>query len=209
MATGEIELRIAGQQRWTYPIERTQFSISGQWSGDRFLLELRTLFYFQGEAPHEIGAPVEKRGPLFQFVRPIAAEEIVAKGPLHALELADASYSASEAPFPGGISFGTCHLAVREMTVRVAWLRGVDFECQVHGVLQVLHDDPLGVGRRFDGATFELALRDLAFQGVWLESDDPADEAKLERFLDDYFGTLELGKEVDRFDDAVVLRAGS
>ena len=88
------------------------------------------------------------------------------------------------------------------MSYSLTWLRDLEFQCRAEGSLQRIYHDPLGL----DGATFKLEV-ELPFEGVWLESADPADKEKLNRFYDSLFGSLGLEKEFDEFLDGIVLRA--
>lgn len=201
LSSDYLEIRSVSQQIWRYPIEKTQFSVAGEWD-DGCALEVRSLCYFRGEGPHELATPPEQRGPLFQFTRPITRDAIARQGVIQGLQLHDARFEAIAVPFPAGVSFGSCHLGVRQMSYSLTWLRDLDFQCRVDGSLQQIHHDPLGL----DGAAFKLEVQ-LPFDGVWIESADPAEKEELNRLYDSLFGSLGLTKQFDEFLDAVVLRA--
>ncbi|HVR96065.1 MAG TPA: hypothetical protein VMW27_05590 [Thermoanaerobaculia bacterium] len=201
MTSGHLQIRTTHQRLCSYEIERAQFSLAGDWQGKCRSLEVRSLYYFGGNAPHEVATPPEQRGPLFTFVRTL---EDVADGPgaLRSLELVSAKFAAAGIPFPAGISFGTSHLGIREMTYSLAWLGDLRFQCRAEGRLECIGED----SRDLHEATFKLEAQ-LAFDGVWLESADPQDTVNIEQFYDSRFGDLGLTKELDCFADAVVLRA--
>lgn len=202
MHAGQIEIRSVSQRTFEYALEKTQFSIAGEWNDSRWVMEVKNLFYFRGKGPHEIGTPPDARGPLFAFNRSISPEEITESGWLQSLQLTDARFASSELPFPAGISFGSCHLAVSDMTYGMTWLTDLEFRCQARGTLKKIHEDPHGL----DGARFEFAIQ-LPFNGIWLESNNPEDRADIDRFYEGLFGTLDFTKEFDMFTDSVVLRA--
>lgn len=153
-----------------------------------------------------MSSSVEKKGPLFSFIRPVSATTAEEQGALPVLELAGVRLAATQMPFPAGISFGTCHLGVREMLCNVARLEGADFSWRARGTLEKLHDDAPGVGSLYDGAAFDIDIA-IAFQGFWLESRDLADEPKLLRLLEAMAGPFATRQEIDRFDNRVVIRA--
>jgi hypothetical protein len=202
MNTSEIEILSVSGQAWKYPLEKTQFSIAGEWDNEGWLLKVKHLFYFQGEGPHEIGTPLEKLGPLFSFNRSVSPDEIKEKGLIVSLQMADSKFASNEIPFPAGISFGSRHWAVREMSCSITWLSFLEFRCRVNGTLRSIQDDPRGL----DEATFGLAIQ-TPFDGIWLESNHPEDRAKIDSFYDALFGTLDFTKEFDVFTDGIVLRA--
>ena len=204
MSVGEIEIRsVVSQQTLRYAIEKTQFSIGGEWDNNRWVLEVKNLFYFRGEEPHEIRTPPDKRGPLFVYNRSISPEEISEKGWLRSLQVADAKFASNEIPFPAGISFGPGHLGVSEMTYSMTWVSDFEFRCQAHGILVNFNDDPAVL----DGASFEFAIQ-LPFEGIWLESNNREDKGMIDGFYESLFGMMDFTKEFDMFTDAVVLRAG-
>ncbi len=200
MSSGYLEIRSV-TQHFRYPLEKTQFSIAGEWEGG-CALSVRSLYYFRGEGPHELATPPDQRGPLFQFVRPITRDVIDRHGAIQGLQIHDASFQATEIPFPAGLSFGGCHLGVKQLNYSLTWLKDIEFHCRANGSLQYIHSDPRGL----DGANFDLEIQ-LPFDGVWLESADPRDKEQLNRFYDSLFGTLDLSKHFDEFSDSVVLRA--
>lgn len=200
MSSGYLEIRSV-DRNFRYPLEKTQFSVSGDWD-DACALQVRSLYYFAGEGPHEIATPPDERGPLFQFIRPITRDVIDSHGAIHGLQIPDASFEATRVPFPAGLSFGGCHLGVKQLNYSLTWLKDLEFQCRAEGSLQCIDRDP----RRLDGANFSLDIQ-LPFDGVWLESADPRNKEPLNRFYDALFGKLEFSKHFDEFSDAVVLRA--
>jgi hypothetical protein len=202
MTTGQLAIRPLGAPASAFQLERTQFSLAGDWDVRFQTLEVRSLFYFKGDRPHEIATPPELCGPLFQFVRSIPTEDFRKSEALQSLQLAGATFEASDIPFPAGISFGSIHYGTRSMTVSLTWLRGLQFQCQCAGTLQRISEDP----RVLDGAAFEFAI-ELPFDGVWLESANAEDRPKIEHFYDSLFGHLNLITELDQHADGVVLRA--
>lgn len=201
MTSGHLQFRAANQNLLRFEVERTQFSLAGEWRDEGRFLEVRSLFYFRGEAPHGIATPPERRGPLFTFVRQL--EDVpVGLAAIRGFELDRARFEATEVPYPAGVSFGSIHFGLSTLTYTLTWLRDLTFECRADGRLELIGDG----SHDLHGAAVELHL-ELAFDGVWLESSNPADVESLEAFYQSRFAHMGLVKELDRFTDAIVLRA--
>ena len=186
---------------------QTQFSLFQNVDEGTEGFEVKFYLKFDRSSDHEGGGPLAEQ-PAFEIEGPervVSASDLRA-GLVPALERISFRAEADRVPFPAGLGYGPVWTGAPSVRVSLTGTGGYQFRVQAEGSLRWLQSWG-DVAENADAGTFAIEC-EIPFEGVWIETDDPARKQAVIASYRSVFEGHPFDVDHDEMRDGFVLRAG-